>query len=504
VRERGISPVRAGLIAAVLIVVAIYFAFSRGLPFGDDYELRAVFTNATNVKPRQPVRVAGVDVGEVVSVDHPKPGSEMAVVTMRIEDGGRPVHRDAEVKIRPRLFLEGNWFLDLKPGTNGTGELPDGGTIPIQQTAVPVQLGTFLSILQSSTRDDLRTLFREYGTALEGAGARGYNRSIPYWEPAYRGGAIVQEATLGERTHDLSEYVDGAGRVARGLDRNPEQLKALVTDFNTAAGAFAREAGSLEAAIAELPRTLRAGRPALAALSGALPPLRRLAADLRPSVREMGKTVDQSFPFIRQTRGLVSKPELRGLVRDLVPTVPPLARLQRSSTPLFEQVRAMSGCENDVLDAFSNDRIEDPVFPATGKVFEEAPKPLPGVSGESRNGDSNGQWFHILVSAGDYTVNVGSDQFAQAYLPILGTRPAAPERRPPLEPEVPCETQQPPDLRSPAGPGDPVVAKGLPNTPEAKARYEKAKLRAVEWAKDQVKREGLEDELRIVKDEVKP
>ena len=56
--------------------------------------------------------------------------------------------------------------------------------------------------------------------------------------------------------------------MARGLDRSPEPLKSLITDFNTAAGAFAREAGNLELAIDELPRTLRAARPALGELNG--------------------------------------------------------------------------------------------------------------------------------------------------------------------------------------------------------------------------------------------
>ena len=501
-RARGIPPFGAGLITIVLIVVAVYFAFARGLPFGDHYEIKAVFENSVNVKERQPVRVAGVDIGKVVKVEHPEPGESRAEVTMRIEDEGRPIHKDAQLKIRPRMFLEGNWFLDMSPGTEGADEIEDGGTIPIQQTSSPVQLGQIFAVLQKGTRDNLRTIFREYGSALEGEGAAGFNRSIKYWEPAYRDSAIVQEATLGIRRHDLSNYIDSAGKVARGLDRSPEQLKSLITDFNTAAGAFAREAVSLEAAIGELPRTLLAARPALAALNDSLPPLRRLVVDLRPAIRESGKTIDVSFPFIRQTRGLVSRAELRGLVADLRPAVPNLARLTRDTIPLFEAVRESSGCENEVFHKFSEDKIEDATFPATGKVYEEAPKPLPALSGESRSGDANGQWFHVLVSGGEHTVQIGPDQFAQAYAPILGTVPPKPKERPPLRPEVPCETQEPPDLRSNPGPGDPVVATGLPNTPKARARYERAKQRAVGFMKKDLKRMGLSGQFRVSDREV--
>jgi phospholipid/cholesterol/gamma-HCH transport system substrate-binding protein len=282
-RQPAAPAYRAGILALVAIVIGTFFAFSRGLPFRDHYEIKAAFRTANNVKVHQPVRIAGVEVGEVTKIEHPQPGREMAIVTMRIRDEGRPIREDAEVKIRPRLFLEGNWFLDVQPGTDSAGELDDGDTIPVQQTATPVQLGQVLSILRTDTRQNLRTIFREYASALEGKGADGYRRSIRYWEPAYRNSAIVQEATRGLREHDLSDYIDGAGRVARGLDRHSAQLKSLVTDFNTAAGAFAREAAPLEQAIGELPRTLRAGRPALRQLNDAFPSLRRFAIELRPS-----------------------------------------------------------------------------------------------------------------------------------------------------------------------------------------------------------------------------
>src|SRR5688500_1709086 len=461
-RPSGMRPLRAGLIAIALIVIGTYFAFARGLPVGDHYEIEAVFRTANNVKERQPVRIAGVDVGEVVEVRHLEPGTEAAVVTMRIDDEGRPIHRDARVSIRARMFLEGNWFLDLQPGTPSSGELPDGGSLPIAQTRTPVQLGQLFTALQSDTRKNLQTLLDEYSSALEGEGAGGYRRSIPYWEPAYRSSAIVQDATLGVLQHDLSEYIDTSGRVARGLDRSPEALKSLIADFNTAAGAFAREAENLSLTIDELPRTLAAARPALFALNEALPPFRRFARDLEPALEESGVTVDVALPFLQQARELVSKDELRGLANDLRPTAPSLARLTELTRPLYEQVRLSASCENEVLHGWSNDRIEDPNFPAQGRVYEEAPKPLPGLAAESRNGDANGQWVHVLTSAGDRTVNIGNGLFAQAYRPLLGTNPPKPDTSPPLRPDVACETQERHDQRTLPGPPHTEVARRAP------------------------------------------
>jgi virulence factor Mce-like protein len=490
-------PLRAGLIALALILVGVYLAFARGLPVGDHYEIEAVFRSANNVKEKQPVRIAGVDVGKVVEVRHLEPGGEGAVIKMRIEDGGRPVHRDARASIRARMFLEGNWFIDLEPGTPSSGELPDGGSLPVAQTRGPVQLGQLFTALQSDTRKNLQTLLREYSSALQGEGADGYRRSIPFWEPAYRTSAIVQDATLGVRQHDLSEYIDTSGRVARGLDRSPEALKGLIADFNTAAGAFAREAENLSLTIEELPRTLAAARPALSALDEALPPFRRFARDLEPALAEAGETVDVALPFLREARGLVSIDELRGLAADLRPTAPALARLSRLTRPLYEQVRLSAGCENDVLHGWSNDRVSDPNFPATGRIYEEAPKPLPGLAAESRNGDANGQWVHVLTSAGDRTINIGNNLFAQAYRPLIGTNPPKPDARPPLRPEVPCETQERPDLRTRPGPPDTEVARGMPDTPAARRSQLEARERAVGWVRRQLRETGLSRRWRV-------
>jgi phospholipid/cholesterol/gamma-HCH transport system substrate-binding protein len=193
----------------------------------------------------------------------------------------------------------------------------------------------------------------------------------------------------------------------------------------------------------------------------------------------------------------VSAPELRGLARDLRPAAPALARLTARTPGLLEQVRAAAGCENDVLHPWANDKLEDPNFPATGRVYEEAPKPLPGLAGESRNGDANGQWVHVLTSAGDRTISLGNGMFAQALFPILGTNPPKPSARPPLRADVPCETQERPDLRTRVGPGEREVARGLPDTPRARRAQARAERAAIRWVKRELKRRGLQDKVEV-------
>jgi phospholipid/cholesterol/gamma-HCH transport system substrate-binding protein len=476
--------------------VVTYLGFTKAIPFRSHWEVQAVFRTSNNIRPNSPVRIAGVDVGKVTSVQDGVGGSSEAVVTMRIAEKGRPLHEDATFTIRPRIFLEGNFFVDVSPGSPAEAELEDGDTVPINQTAAPVQLDQILTALQTDTREDLKTLLREYSSGLAGKGARGFNRSIRHWKPAYRDSAIVSEASLGLVEHDLSNYIRHAGTVAAALDRNAPALKSLITDFNTTAAAFAREDANLRRAIGELPRTLRAGQPALAALNASFPDLRALARELRPGVRSSDAAIEASTPLVAQLRRLVGEDELKGLVGDLEPTVGPLTRLTTSSVDLFKEVRRNASCANEVILPWANDTVPDPNFPATGTVYQETPKPLPGLAAESRSGDGNGQWFRILVAGGTNLITLSPGVFATRILPINGSNPPKPLARPPINADAPCEIQERPDLETVAG--IPPPQKRIDVTdPAFQARYAKARDRAFKWMERTLKSEGLADTIKL-------
>jgi hypothetical protein len=202
------------------------------------------------------------------------------------------------------------------------------------------------------------------------------------------------------------------------------------------------------------------GRPALASLDRAFPSIRGFARDALPGARTSAATLDAQIPFVRQLRGLVSEAEGRGLVRDLRPTVPALARLNRGSTRTFEQTRALAACQNDVLLPFSKTPIPDPAFPShSGEpYFEQAPRAFVGLAGESRMADANSAFFRVLAGTGPTTVfslgETGDRLFGQLPAPLAGVKPANPPKAPVFRPNVACETQDPPDLNAPAGPGD--------------------------------------------------
>ena len=88
---------RVGLLAIVLIAIGVYFGFTKDIPFTHGYYLHAVFESSNNLRPGSPVRIAGVNVGKVKSVERYK-ATNLTEVTMEIDDIGLPIHqrRDAQ------------------------------------------------------------------------------------------------------------------------------------------------------------------------------------------------------------------------------------------------------------------------------------------------------------------------------------------------------------------------------------------------------------------------
>ena len=120
---------RFALILILVVIVGVYFGFTKRIPFKHGFQLKAQFsTRRVNIHSKSPVRIAGVDVGKVSSI---KREGNTGLVTMEIEDRGLPIHADATVKIRPRIFLEGNWFVELQPGSPSANTVSSGYTLPI-------------------------------------------------------------------------------------------------------------------------------------------------------------------------------------------------------------------------------------------------------------------------------------------------------------------------------------------------------------------------------------
>ncbi|MDQ3758811.1 MAG: MlaD family protein [Actinomycetota bacterium] len=472
-----------GLIMVVVLAVGSVIAYTKELPWSDEYEVTAVFSSGQKLRSSNPVRIAGVNVGKVTEVEllgdsassqtASASGIDAATdpttgvkVTMALDEAALPLHEDALFKIRPRLFLEGNYFIDVQPGSPSAPVVEEGHAFPVNRTSHSVQLDQVLTTLQSDVRADLQTLLQEFGAALSVHGGADGLRALNRTGPNLQYSAQVAESFRGTQEGDLPGMISGLSRVLGGLSKDQEALSELITNFSRFSGSFAAQDVALGNAIEQLPDTLAAADPFFDNLNASLPQLRAFAREALPGVRTSPESLRASRPFIEQLRLLVSPPELQGLVADLRPTVPRLHRLGRGNLGLFRETRQFSSCFNEVIVPWSKSQVDvdDPgnLYPhepgdehgpdADTKVFEQGPYGFTATAVESRSGDSNGQNLRVLGGSGAF---IGRSNIAGlgnvvslTPLPVPGAVPSLDEfpERTPFKPNRRCETQEPPNL----------------------------------------------------------
>jgi phospholipid/cholesterol/gamma-HCH transport system substrate-binding protein len=475
------NPVRAGVVLVVIVVIAVYFGFTKHIPFKHGFRLKAEFATAVNIHKASPVRIAGVTIGKVSAIQRT---GNTGLVTMEIESRGLPIHSDATVKIRPRLFLEGNWFVELQPGTPSAPTISSGYTIPVAQTADPVQLDQVLDALNTDTRANLQSFLINYGEALtrepdaaENAeqepevhglnAAQALNKIYARGPASLRGGAVDAQAVTGTEPHDLSKLIASLNQVTSALNVHEQDLSELFPNFNNFFASLAANATHLKALVAELPSSLLSVDQGLAGLDASFPPTREFAHDILPGVRNTNRTVAATLPWIEQVQASLSPEELGGVAAGLKASVPELARLQAEQTPLYKEAEAFNECMTKVIYPAGNTKIQDGSSTTGVENYKEFWYSLVGLDSIGQGFTGNGPSVRFLVGNSGQTLRSqpsslvgtklkGKTLLAHSPLPPLGTRPAFPAEEPPYEPLVPCDTQALPNFNGPLsqGPAD--------------------------------------------------
>src|ERR671910_3024538 len=171
------------------------------------FELKAEFETAQAVVPGQgqTLRVAGVRVGDVESVELEE---GRGVVTFAVDREFLPIYRNATILMRPTTGLK-DMFFQMDPGSEKAGEVEDGTTLPVENTAPDTNLDQILEALDADTQAYLRLLLVGAGKGLDG------------------------------RDRDLGELLGSLGPINKDLDKlnskvaeRKENLRRLITNFN--------------------------------------------------------------------------------------------------------------------------------------------------------------------------------------------------------------------------------------------------------------------------------
>jgi phospholipid/cholesterol/gamma-HCH transport system substrate-binding protein len=475
------------LIAVVFILVFTigpYVAFTKHIPFTSyGYELKATFTNSANIALKSPVRIAGVEVGKVIKTER---DGDATTVVFTVDGDGQPIHQDAFATIRPRIFLEGNFFVELDPGSPSSPELGSGGTIPISHTSTAVQIDELLTALQSPVRADLGRLLESYGKALTHepttaedltqlpqvkglSGAQALNKTFEFGGEAGKYSSQVTQALAGTQKHDLAKLIAGSGRTFAAFSHDQAALQGLIDNFNVFTGSLANQSENLETTVRELAPTLKTAHTSLVSLDKSLPPLRTYAIELRPAVAELPELISSSKPWLAQVRPLLSGKEAGGTAKLLAEATPGLAGAAQAGKQLtLPQINQLSLCTSKVLVPTGNQTIDDQ-FSTGGPNYREFFYTLTNFAGAAGNFDGNGPFLRAQVGGGPILVGEpnpeatrASDEinYAHVYENPLGTQPQL-GGQPEFKPEVRCDTQPVPDVNGPlskVGPASPSVS----------------------------------------------
>jgi phospholipid/cholesterol/gamma-HCH transport system substrate-binding protein len=477
------KPVRAGVVVIVAALVIVYFGFTKHVPFTHGFRLKGEFASALNVHPKSPVRIAGVDVGVVSSVKREGP---TGLVTMEIENKGLPIHRDATLKIRPKLFLEGNFYVELQPGSPTEPTVSSGYVIPVTHTYDPVQIDQVLDALNTDTRANLQEFLYGYGKALTSkgtpaedaeqepevrgkTGAQALNQAYRRGPVALRDSTIVNQAIGGVEQNDLSNLITGIARFSEGLNGHENELGEWLVNFDAFMHNFAAQSKSLSATVAELPGAFGNARRAFAAANKALGPTATFSLAFVPGIEQIPATIDATLPWIAQVKPALGPTEIGGLAKGLRAAAPAFASLVAAQPSFFHSQELFARCLTNVIFPAGNTKLQDGANTSGEEDYKEFWYALTGFAGIGQGFDGNGTTTRFVVGGGGESLVsapasvVGAEKNAQqlkliAHAPLKpeGTRPSFPASEPPFKPLVPCYTQKLPNFNGPlaSGPAD--------------------------------------------------
>jgi virulence factor Mce-like protein len=314
------SPTMVGAVTVLVATVAVFLAYNAnsGLPFVPTYNLSVEVPNANTLVPGNEVRIGGVRVGMVESIEPvtAEDGSVSAVMDLQLDPDADPIPVDSTVVVRSRSAL-GLKYLEISQGTSSEG-YPAGATIPVEAARpVPVEIDEFLSMFDDRTAGAIQANLFEFGNALAGRGAN-LNAALADLRPVLPNLESVMRM-LGDPSTRLDRFVTALAATAAEVAPVAEQQARMFGSLDTTFTALASVSRPfIQETISESPPTLDQGIQSLPAIRPFLDHSAALFADLRPGAAALAATSPEIASALE-----VGAPILRDAARfndELAPT----------------------------------------------------------------------------------------------------------------------------------------------------------------------------------------
>ena len=339
----------AAVVAAAAVAGGMAAARDTG---GDDVPVTVMFTDASPLIPGNVVRMNGVQVGLIRSIEL---RNGQAAVRMDLDRSVLPLQADASAKIRPVTLL-GERFVEIDRGSPNAAEMAAPRVIPAHRTSRAVDLDEVLNSLDDPTSTALAALVTALGEGTAGQGGK-IDAALRALGPAMRDtqrlGAVLDQQNavldrLGRQVTPVAQAI--AGGNGRDLDRLAASAERMLA-------AVSAERAALDAALVRLPQTLDKAQRVLLEAAGVaevgtadLKAIRPVTGDLAEITRELdafsaaaGPALASLPPVLNRAKALLD--EAAPAVRDLRPGTAALPavgasahRLVGDLTPHFKTV----------------------------------------------------------------------------------------------------------------------------------------------------------------------
>jgi phospholipid/cholesterol/gamma-HCH transport system substrate-binding protein len=262
---------RLAAVAAVVLVgliVAGAAVIVRNTFFGAK-TITAYFTTATAIYPGDEVRVSGVKVGNIKSI---QPQGTQAKMTLKV-DRGVPIPADAKAVIVAQNLVAAR-YVQLTPAYRTSGPvMPDDAVIPVERTAVPVEW------------DEVKTQLMRLATDLgpkSGVSGTSVGRFIDSAANALEGNGDKLRQTLGQLSGVGRILANGSGNIV-DIIKNLQTFVTALRDSNTQIVQFNNRLATLTSVVNDSRSELDA---ALTDLSTAVGEVQRFIAETRNQTSE--------------------------------------------------------------------------------------------------------------------------------------------------------------------------------------------------------------------------
>lgn len=316
------SLLRAGLALAVAVSLAGCGVGYKQLPLpgskvrGDVYQVQATFDQALNLAQGAQVRVNGVSVGRVASVEAK---NYQALVTMDIKEGSS-IPEDSTARLRYDTPL-GELIIQVTPGGSAR-DLADGGQFQSDKstTAPTVEdtLSATSTLINGGRLGELQIIAEELNTALGG-------REDKIRHSTEQLSTFLKDANAS--TGDLTRSLEALRAVSEVLDDERKTIRKALDDMGPATETLSENTDEIVELLERAERLARTGQRLAIKVDD---PLLQVLAQLGPIADAILATQPELRP------GLVNLQRVATQIRRTVPsdTLPLLALVHVDETQI--------------------------------------------------------------------------------------------------------------------------------------------------------------------------